>query len=249
MLQTNRLGAQLAARCDVIGPVRHLFASDLQRAYKTAQAIADAQKDGPPPRVVRVSDIREKDFGSMEGKKTSAIRTAEDRASVEPRASVEARIGRFVDEHLAPLFQRHAADDIAIVVVSHGLVLGPLIRALQARYPSEMGSTNPQPSSGADQHIAWNNTGVLQAKLVRRQSKATRPEPASPLSATQAQPSSRMMLQVQFVNNVDHLQGLRKTRGGIGSAKFDSRQRTMKSFFGSAGNKSSPAGGNSAANP
>ncbi|KAF7905392.1 uncharacterized protein EAF01_005913 [Botrytis porri] len=40
-----------------------------------------------------------------------------------------------------------------------------------------------------------------------------------------------MSLMIKSVNNVDHLKGLKKTRGGLGSLKHDSTQRTMDSFF------------------
>ncbi|CAG8973721.1 hypothetical protein HYALB_00006993 [Hymenoscyphus albidus] len=40
-----------------------------------------------------------------------------------------------------------------------------------------------------------------------------------------------LSLSVIAINNQDHLQGLKKTRGGIGSLKHDSSQRTMDSFI------------------
>ncbi|ESZ95758.1 hypothetical protein SBOR_3865 [Sclerotinia borealis F-4128] len=40
-----------------------------------------------------------------------------------------------------------------------------------------------------------------------------------------------MSLVVKSVNNQDHLRGLKKTRGGLGSLKHDSTQKTMDSFF------------------
>jgi hypothetical protein len=40
-----------------------------------------------------------------------------------------------------------------------------------------------------------------------------------------------MSLLVRAVNSQKHLEGLKKTRGGIGSAKHDDKQRTMDSFF------------------
>lgn len=40
-----------------------------------------------------------------------------------------------------------------------------------------------------------------------------------------------IQLSVKRVNCVEHLQGLKKTRGGIGSAGFDEKQKTMDSFL------------------
>ncbi|KAK4186255.1 putative phosphoglycerate mutase [Podospora australis] len=58
-------------------------------------------------------------------------------------------------------------------------------------------------------------------------------------SATSVVPSGdrkpqqpRYQMTVVGVNVLTHLEGLKKTRGGIGSARFDKRQRTMDSFFG-----------------
>ena len=42
---------------------------------------------------------------------------------------------------------------------------------------------------------------------------------------------SALKARIEVVNSTGHLQGLRKTRGGIGSARFDSNQKTMDSFF------------------
>ncbi|TVY39588.1 putative phosphatase [Lachnellula occidentalis] len=40
-----------------------------------------------------------------------------------------------------------------------------------------------------------------------------------------------MLLVVKAVNSLEHLNGLKKTRGGIGSLKHDPSQKTMDSFF------------------
>jgi hypothetical protein len=40
-----------------------------------------------------------------------------------------------------------------------------------------------------------------------------------------------MSLVVKAVNSQEHLKGLKKTRGGIGSSKHDEKQKTMDSFF------------------
>jgi len=42
---------------------------------------------------------------------------------------------------------------------------------------------------------------------------------------------SDLSLVVKAVNSQEHLRGLKKTRGGIGSAKHDEKQQTMESFF------------------
>jgi len=60
-------------------------------------------------------------------------------------------------------------------------------------------------------------------------SPASIPSPPTP---SKAKPELlKMSLVVKAVNSLEHLKGLKKTRGGIGSLKHDSNQKTMDSFF------------------
>lgn len=230
MLQAKRLGAHLASRSAAIGSIRHLFASNLQRAYQTAEAIADACQPQVGDSVVtldviRVGELREKDFGLSEGKKFGAKKAGDGSESPE---SMRLRIDRFLDHHLGPVVDQLLTEEATVVVVSHGIILNVLLKALLSRYPPR-----PAPSSlVADQHgseylASWSNTGVLQACFEFSESS----------SSPQLQSDKIIRMVVEHTNNVDHLQGLKKTRGGIGSAKFDSRQRTMESFFTSTSKK------------
>ncbi|KAI1812008.1 histidine phosphatase superfamily [Poronia punctata] len=235
VLQARRLGAHIATRQATIGSVRHIFASNLQRAYRTAEAIAaacrpEAKDSGPadvvvataPLDVVRLEDLREKDFGSSEGKKFgSKQRDGTDGA--ESRESMALRTGRFVDAHLVPIIGQSAGDHFAVVVVAHGVILNSLVRALLIRYPLK--SVGGQ--FGDELAVAWSNTGVLQICFEASANSASALSPSGKTTRTL----------IEQTNNVDHLQGLKKTRGGIGSAQFDSRQRTVDSFFASASKK------------
>jgi hypothetical protein len=63
-------------------------------------------------------------------------------------------------------------------------------------------------------------------------SAATLPKKPTDLSPTIASRKIwHMSLVVKAVNSQEHLEGLKKTRGGIGSLKHDSSQKTMDSFF------------------
>ncbi|KAI0874935.1 histidine phosphatase superfamily [Hypoxylon argillaceum] len=232
VLQVKRLGVHIASRRAVIGPVQHIFSSNLERAYRTAEAIADAcqTQDGNTTslvtlNVIRVEELREKDFGSSEGKKFGAKEKEDDSESPE---SMRLRIGRFIDQHLSPILDQFAAGSHTVVVVSHGIILNVLLKALLSRY-------SPKPASSLIigqrpnlEYLApWSNTGVLQASL----------EPLGSNASPQLDGTKMIHMVVEHTNNLDHLQGLKKTRGGIGSAKFDSRQRTMDSFFASASKK------------
>ncbi|RYP45809.1 hypothetical protein DL768_007895 [Monosporascus sp. mg162] len=235
VLQARRLGAHLAKRRDVIGPIKKIFTSNLQRAYRTAEAVADAQSFPDTGmtevqthlEVVRLPELREKNFGSSEGKKFGARTAAsqdDGHSDSETRDSMKTRVDRFLDLHLAPVIDEYVTEAVAVVIVAHGIILGVLLRGLLSRY-----STKQLDSVHGDIIAAWSNTGVLQVKI--------EPPSAEAASSEQSHHRDGLKLTVQLTNNVDHLQGLKKTRGGIGSAKFDSRQRTMDSFFGPASKK------------
>lgn len=245
VLQAKRLGTHLASRRDVIGTITHIFASNLQRAYKTAEAVVEAQLDSRPARnepvpnigVVRVAELREKDFGSSEGKKwdISKQNEGETMAGIsdsETRDAMLVRVNRFIDTHLAPVLEENVAENAAILIVSHGIILNVLINALVTRFPAKELGGNLTAQSVVS---TWSNTGILQAKVEALADNTGVGEKSATTTISQTTPdqrhSRRLAIMIHFANNVDHLSGLRKTRGGIGSSQFDSRQRTMDSFF------------------
>lgn len=246
VLQARRLGAHLAARCSVIGPITHIFTSDLKRAFHTAEAVADAQRGmapvlggpKPDPKVAAIPELREKDFGSAEGVKYgSRSGSGTVRSDSETTEAMMVRVNRFIDHSLEPQLELHASKHITIAVVAHGIILGVLLRALETRFPAKppLGPPETQSDPGAQASSFWSNTGVLQAKIERVpsdvQSKIDEmTAPGKPAPAAPRRPPQFSMT-VQLINNKDHLDGLKKTKGGIGSAQFDSRQRTMTSFF------------------
>lgn len=225
-----------------------MFASDLKRAVETAQAIVDAQlgekpvatvvptvatatadargqsseNEAPKLDILQLPELRERDFGAGEGAKFGADLS---RAGVESREAMRQRAERFVANHLAPLL-RPAADrptDVEhVVVVAHGLILDSLLRVLLVQF----GTVSREETKLA----AWSNTGY--AELVARFVPG-RPDGMSGNRTASPSPlTPRTSLAVVGVNILTHLEGLKKTRGGIGSAKFDKRQRTVDSFFG-----------------
>ncbi|OTA80947.1 hypothetical protein M434DRAFT_85855 [Hypoxylon sp. CO27-5] len=239
VLQIKRLGAHLAKRSKVIGPVKYIFTSDLQRAYQTAEIIADALKEAQCPAsndasenrkalpVSRLTELREKDYGSSEGTKYGgkAKRTSDGQfhSDSETHESMRIRVNRFLSSHLIPIIKTYGSDTITVVVVAHGIILGVLLKALLERFPPKPADPTSSTERGdtPSDVAAWSNTGVLQARL----------EP------TKSPNDNALRMIVEFTNNLDHLEGLKKTKGGIGSAKFDSRQRTMDSFFNPAAKK------------
>lgn len=272
MLQTRRLGAHLASLCQqhTLGPIRRIFTSNLQRAYRTAKAIADAQSDGSfdaklaedqgvaepgsnrrcrRPSVVQLPELREKDFGSDEGKRFGT-RAAERRepgalpSDAETRKAMRARAERFLTAYLEPFIADAAedstlSDEDVIVIVAHGIILNSLTRALLARYPTRARIQHGSPPKNLEFSVAWSNTGVLLSRLrVRVTTRLAKTAETSPSADVHSSTSGHGKpcvalgpFVIESTNNVDHLQGLKKTGGGIGSSKFDSRQKTMDTFF------------------
>ncbi|KAK7980517.1 Xaa-Pro aminopeptidase P [Apiospora arundinis] len=257
VLQARRLAEHLLSPASEAesGCITHIFTSNLQRAYKTAGAVADAQArsinlDGGPPYVadvVQLTELREKDFGSSEGKRFGTKSTAINkettlepaRSDEEAPAAMVARVNRFIDVHLFPIIEQYSISHDRVLVVAHGIILNYLLRALNTRFGGMKLENN----------ATWSNTGVLQA-LVRahkgdrsrdtnsKSDELRREKPSSSRSAPGSTPPPQIYtFIVQSINNVDHLKGLKKTRGGVGSAKFDPRQRTMDSFFTSTAKK------------
>jgi 2,3-bisphosphoglycerate-dependent phosphoglycerate mutase len=241
VLQTRRLGSHLA-RSDV--HIKHIFSSNLQRAVKTAEAVLDAQNPkakGNAVELVQLTELREKDFGSGEGMKFG-IGKSGDRKPHEGAETAEAmrvRADRFLDDHLFPILQSSECpvEDAACVVVAHGLILGTLFRAICARLlPGHLTLGPEVPKAGSEYRSelpvlpTWSNTGYLHGVF----------SPSTHVRSDSG-PTGRELLDGKFlvkeVNRTDHLKGLKKTRGGIGSARFDDKQKSIDSFFGSQAKK------------
>ncbi len=153
------------------------------------------------------------------------------------------RVERFVRSWLVPLLGGSGGGaEGSVVVVSHGLLLNSLLRVLLTRYAqAEMArlvAANTRAwQTGSEYLASWGNTGYLEMSVRKSQPSEVSGQTASgsgsaptPVSTGSGQ-KPKVGLTVVRVNVQDHLADLKKTRGGIGSARFDSRQRTMDSFF------------------
>jgi broad specificity phosphatase PhoE len=155
-LQAQRLGTYLASASVEF---THVFSSDLQRAYKTAEAICSAQpsadKSNDPAtlKIQQLAVLREQDFGHFEGKSFNA-RAADSKGSrkdhhrsqqardpgfkdIESNDSMILRMNSFLDEHLLPILRKSRKENIStpnVAIVSHGVILSVLWRCLLARF-------------------------------------------------------------------------------------------------------------------
>jgi hypothetical protein len=209
----------------------------------TAQAIVDAcsrpddstsTQSQSAISVVQLPDLRERDFRSLEGTKVGARPAAGTEGyrfrDPETHAEMALRADRFISTHLIPLLSvvgsSPETEHGSIVVVAHGMILNVLLKRLLARFstPAEVERLFPG-RSNSDWMAPWRNTAYLDAVV----------SPATARSSTPPTPDGSIGPDVQIrvlgINCVDHLQGLKKTRGGIGSARFDKKQQTVDSFF------------------
>jgi hypothetical protein len=167
---------------------------------------------------------------------------------VESKEAMKARADRFVEEYMVGLFNR-ASDARSVVIVSHGIILAHLWRCILSRFQARNVSMAPG-LEFANQGMTleyiskWSNTGYLELELRPRVAgiqtgippaagAVVEPAPV-PLPTASKIGTPRlldMLLVVKAVNSLEHLKGLKKTRGGIGSSKHDEGQKTMESFF------------------
>jgi broad specificity phosphatase PhoE len=252
VLQTQRLGSYLADR----HRFTQVFSSDLRRAYMTAKAIEDAQKskhtDVGDMTVVQLELLREQDFGSFEcmpwSSKRSEITTDKlpkpEDAGFRPKETSEAMAKRadiFLDDYILPqLAIDHELEGI-VAVVSHGLMLAVLWKSLLARFGPHTVSLEAEISNKADfrplEYLpGWSNTGYVELHMVKTSESAAESIPCSEDASAPASndrpaklPGWRMV--VQSVNRKDHLSNLKRTRGGVGSSTYDTRQKNLEGYF------------------
>ncbi|OHE93403.1 phosphoglycerate mutase [Colletotrichum orchidophilum] len=191
---------------------------------------------------LQLPELREKHFGTGEGQRFGVRSSGDRHEGAEDQDSMRVRAERFVDEYLAPLFacvegeqeqEQHVAvacGTESIVIVAHGIILGVLARVLLAA--GNFGSPATGSSDQQQQHFSWSNTGYLLMHVKTMPPVVDAKEPAAgSRSGTQEAKWPRLKLEIVDVNCTDHLRGLKKTRGGIGSAKFDEKQKTLNAFF------------------
>lgn len=272
-LQATRLGQHFAK-----AGLRftRVFSSDLQRAYKTAEALRLAQIEldvDSAHHVLAVTQLpllREQDFGSYEGmpfyarsrgmNKTGKDLHREQRQGdpdfkdVESKESIALRMDTFLDEQLLPILrgETQALED-TIAVVSHGIILLTLWRCFLKRFAPRTVSLAPGLSVGGGgvtslEHLGgWSNTGYLELDVGPRDvavsgetpTRASNndngtvdkdPENQHSGSTTSAIFIRRKMV-IKTVNGKEHLKGIKRTGGGVGSSKFDEGQKSIESFF------------------
>jgi hypothetical protein len=207
------------------------------------------------PEVVKLPVLREQDFGSHElvpwtsrraDTLTHVPRQGDtDHKPQETSEAMRVRAESFLGDYILPILATLSEDtddtkgpEECVAVVSHGLFLSVLWKSLLRKFPSNSvvlgpGVEPPGRVRPLEYLPAWSNTGFLELSI-----KPTHGSDSS-LSANAESMTvgpdisllSEKSLMVHAVNSKDHLQNLKRTRGGVGSAPFDARQKSIDGFF------------------
>ena len=192
-LQAERLGQYFR---DQKITFTHLVSSNLQRAYKTALALAHAQftsqgNEADKVHVTQLPSLREQDFGFYEGKPfytrprgsnksgkeehRSQHQEDPDFQDVESKESLALRADQFLDDYLVPLLvgADTGEDEPVVAVVSHGIMLSSLWRCLLKRFAKNSVTIAPGISVGGGvtplEYVGgWSNTGFLELDIEPR---------------------------------------------------------------------------------
>lgn len=256
IVQARRLGMHLSSM-----PITHFFSSDLQRAFLTSEAICEAQATPIAKTVkvaeLREQDFgpwEGKKFATRKEGEATGLVVGE----VESKDSMRKRAEDFIDKYLLSLmgkddtvvlvshgiFLSHLwrsllrRFDMKDVVVTSGLVDG----GFRLEYLGGWSNTGylelDIESKPASQKLLSNDEVSFALKfdtvhkvLSKDEASLCTVEPSpSVLSIPAPLKKLTMTLQVKAVNSLAHLKGLKRTRG-IGSAKHDTQQSTIESFF------------------
>lgn len=262
VLQTQRLGSYLSKQRNL--RFSHIFASDLMRAFMTAEEIQKAQAHPTDstratacPDVVKLPLLREQDFGSLELVPWASRRaqkafepesSSPENPEFRPQETAAAMMHRaecFLSDHLLPLLALDTKEDVTqgqecIAVVSHGIFLSVLWRSLLSKFGAADVRIHPEAAISAYgkplAHLpSWSNTGLLELKISNpANSDLSRIPPVD--ASTPGGPEERPLLSDRLltifaINSKEHLSNLKRTRGGVGSAPFDARQKSMEGFL------------------
>ncbi|KAJ5188386.1 hypothetical protein N7491_004711 [Penicillium cf. griseofulvum] len=197
------------------------FSSDLSRARITAEGVCHAQVSPGETQLqpILTHTLREKDYGSMEGrswKDSPPSPRPRDWVIPESNESMRKRAKAFFDEHLLPLIKRDPHGGQNVAIVSHGIILRELWT-----YFVEI--SNPADTSMATLHRkpVWSNTGYMTILIIPNLTERT----MLPTVMTGFE------FVVLSIDDKKHLANLYRTRGGVGTAAHDVKQRKIDQFF------------------
>ncbi|KAH7922935.1 phosphoglycerate mutase-like protein [Leucogyrophana mollusca] len=220
-----------------------IYASPLKRAFATAEALRDAQ---PKPLAINESPLlREQHFGIAEGKawvlRMELGKTVEEywangeypvlhkRHQRFPEGESRDELAERADEAIRQIVlpeiwqaARSGAQGVHLALVSHGLCISELVPALVKKGQNGM----PAESYEGLMNTAWTRVAVSVKGT-------TEGEPLQ--FADDAAPA--LEVRVTDVNRHEHIDSIKRQKGGIGSAAHDPNQQDIRAFFGGGGMK------------
>jgi hypothetical protein len=142
----------------------------------------------------------------------------------ESKASMRQRAERFFNKHLLPLLMRdpHSRENIA--VVAHGIILQELWSYLIESF--NLADTNVAPGTcetnmtTPHRRPVWSNTGYMTVLVTPDLTEKTMLPTVMPGFA----------FVVLGIDDKKHLASLRRTRGGVGTAAHDVKQKELINF-------------------
>ncbi|KAK4921972.1 hypothetical protein LTR66_016633 [Elasticomyces elasticus] len=245
--QTQRLGEHLIKKKQLV--FSQVFSSDLKRAARTAQAVCDVQNtsqaDYGKISSIQLPLIREQDFGSFELLKWA--RDDEVRAKglqptdidFKPKETKEVmskRADTFLDDYLLPLLALDEDGLQNIAVVSHGIFLGTLWKALVRRFKPSSIKVLPDAVQGGMnkplEHLpAWSNTGIVEVEIAATVPAQEVEDEVKKREHSGDKNKLDATMKVIQINGTEHLNNLKRTRGGLGSSASDDKQKRLDGFF------------------
>ncbi|EPQ54431.1 phosphoglycerate mutase-like protein [Gloeophyllum trabeum ATCC 11539] len=237
MNQARAVGQSLSST-----PFTAIHASDLKRAFTTAQAIYDAQP-APKPAFDSSPLLREQHFGVAEGKpwalhtepglsleehyargiypvlfnRAEAFPGGESLDDLAKRA--EEAVGRLVMPHVWEA-ARKGKRGVHVALVSHGLCISELIAALMRKNAGGGGS--------ADKYKGLLNTAWTRVAIDVQGVKE-----GEPLEFPDDDPPP-LTIKVTDINRHEHIDNIVRQGGGIGRQAYDPKQADIRAFFGGA---------------
>ncbi|CAG7946922.1 unnamed protein product [Penicillium nalgiovense] len=208
-----------------------VFSSDLSRARITAEGICHAQvslSDGTPLQPILTRNLREKDYGSMEGRFwNTSLPSPRPQGWVIPesKASMRQRADDFFNKHLLPLLMRDPHGQQNIAVVAHGIILQELwsyfieiFNPADTKVAPGICDTN---MTTLHRRPVWSNTSYTTVLITPNLTERAVLPTVMP----------KFAFVVLGIDDKKHLANLRRTKGGIGTAAHDVKQKRIDQFF------------------
>ena len=166
---------------------------------------------------------------------------------VESKESMTVRMDEFLDEHLVPLLKRLSKKEPTVAIVSHGIILASLWRCILKTFEARSVKLKPGLAVGSGDYKTleylggWSNTGYLELDIQKSSLANTidsvdaihssRESSMKQLKESKPATLEGWKMTIKIVNGKEHLKGLKRTGGGVGSSKYDESQRKIESFF------------------